>query len=59
MNDQPLKIFKVEACDDVVYVKAPTLRAAKAHITRVVGWVPKSLLTFTEVVSLPKNEIYL
>jgi hypothetical protein len=48
--------WKIVAQSDTVYVEAPDERGAKERLTAVMGEIPASLLTITEVKKLPKNE---
>jgi hypothetical protein len=54
-----MKIFKIEAQGDVVYVQAADKAAANARLTEMMGTIPLWLLTFTEVDALPKGEEFL
>jgi hypothetical protein len=54
-----MKIFKVEAEGDTLYIQAKTLRAAQDKFTSVMGDVPSGLLSWSEVGSLPEGEEFL
>ena len=55
-----MKTYKCEAMGDVVYIQADDLLSAKARFTEVMGDdVPESMLTWSEVESLPDGEEYL
>jgi len=53
------KIFKVEAEGDTMYINADNLDQAKYRLLKMVGPIPESLLTWTEVSELPKGEEFL
>lgn len=53
------KIFKVEAEGDVVYVDATDLADAKKQFKQKIGDIPSSLLTFSQVDSLPEDEVFI
>lgn len=48
--------FKVEAEGDTLYVAADSLDNAKKRFTEMIGEVPDSLVTWTEVDELPAGE---
>jgi hypothetical protein len=54
-----MKIFKVTAQGDVVYIQAVDLEAAKKRLLEVMGEIPAKLLTFSEVDKLPEDEEFL
>ena len=49
-------IFKCEAEGDVVFIEAVDKSAAEARLNEVMGPIPKSLLKWSTVASLPKGE---
>ena len=53
------KIFKCEAQDDIVYIKAKDLDGAKARLREVMEEIPETLLTWTEAKKLPKGQEFL
>lgn len=59
LNRQVKKIFKVEAEGDVVYIQAMSESQARLRLDEVMGYIPESLLKFTEVKKLPKGEEFL
>lgn len=54
-----MKIFKIEAEGDVVYIRADDQDSARIRLTAAMGPIPESLLTWTEVKKLPPGEEYL
>lgn len=54
-----MKIFKVEACGDVLYIKAPHQSDALRKLEEKMGPIPSSLLKWSEVKKLPKGEEFL
>lgn len=54
-----LKIFKVDAQNDTVYVRAKDAESAYNKIVKVFGFIPESLMTLTEIKKLPKGETLL
>jgi hypothetical protein len=54
-----MKIFKVTAEGDTLYIKAKNLRTAQDKFTSVMGEVPSGLLSWSEVDKLPKGEEFL
>ena len=56
---EQVKIFKVEAEGDTMYIKRETLAEAKARLAEICGDIPPSLLKWTEVPKLPKGEEFL
>lgn len=54
-----MKIFKVSAQDDTVYVRAETAELAYEKMNKVFGFIPASLMTIVEVAELPKGETLL
>jgi hypothetical protein len=54
-----MKIFKVEAQGDILYIQAPTKEDAHIQLSEKIGYIPESLLTWSEVKKLPKNEEFL
>jgi hypothetical protein len=56
MAGKGLKIFKVEAQGDTLYIQAKNKVAASEYLTDTMGEIPESLLTWTEVKSLPEGE---
>jgi len=51
-----MKIFKVVAEGDTVYLKAKDLDDAKNILKVKIGPIPDRLLAFSEVDSVPKDE---
>lgn len=51
-----MKIFKVEAQGDTMYMKAEDQQAAERYLFKTVGEIPRSLLTWTEVDKVPEDE---
>ena len=59
MGDE-LRIYKVEAMGDVVYLQADDLADAKdVFYVKFGDEIPSNLLTFTEVLDLPKGEEFI
>jgi hypothetical protein len=56
---QKMKIFKVEAQGDTLYILARTQEEAKIELSEKIGYIPESLLTWSEVKKLPKGEEFL
>jgi hypothetical protein len=54
-----MKIFKVEAEGDVLYIQAPTKEDAHLQLTEKLGPIPNYLLKWSEVKKLPKGEDFL
>lgn len=54
-----LKIFKVQAEGDTMYIQAPTLQDARNKLKDKCGPIPESLLTWTRVDNLPEDEEFL
>jgi len=54
-----MKIYKITAEGDVVYVKAADRVAAYARLIALMGPIPQSLLTYEEVPKLPEGEEFL
>lgn len=54
-----MKIFKVEAEGDVVYIQAKDESYARQRLTEVMGAIPDSLVKYTVVKKLPKGEEFL
>jgi hypothetical protein len=52
-------IFKVEAEGDVMFIKAGDLADAKRKLLAVMGPIPESMLTWTEVEALPAGEEFM
>ena len=53
---QALKVFKIEAQGDTVYVQAVDEDKARAELAEKMGPIPLELLTMTEVPELPEGE---
>jgi len=51
----PKKIFKCEAEGDVLYFKASSEDKAKKKLFDLMGEIPESLLTWTEISELPEG----
>ena len=49
-------IFKVEAEGDTLFIEAVDKEMALAHLTEIMGPIPKSLLKWSTVNKLPKGE---
>lgn len=56
---EALKIFKVEAQGDVLYIQANHQSDALRQLEESMGPIPSSLLTWSEVVKLPEGEEFL
>lgn len=54
-----MKIFKVEAQGDTLYIRAPHKSDALRQLEEFAGPIPSSLLTWTEIAKLPKGEQFL
>ena len=54
-----LRIWKCDAQGDTVYIEAATKADAEARLRSVLGDIPSSLLTWTEVKKLPDGEEFL
>jgi hypothetical protein len=56
-----MKKFRVEITDngekDVMYIIAPSLLEAKERLRNFCGEIPESLLIWSEVERIPKNQI--
>jgi hypothetical protein len=59
MKPSPMKIFKVAAYGDKVYIQAKTKEDAKKRLFDVMGAIPEELLSFSEISKLPKGEEFL
>ncbi len=59
MKAAPLKIYKVEAEGDTLYIQAVDQAIAKATLTAKIGKMPDSILTWSEVKELPEGEEFL
>ena len=51
-------IYKVEAQGDVLYFQAGDLAHAKEAFREMMGEVPESLLTWTQIDKLPDGEVF-
>jgi hypothetical protein len=51
-----MKIWKIEAAGDTVYLQAEDLNHAKKELKGKIGDIPSSMLTFTAVDALPEGE---
>ena len=56
---ETMKIFKVEAQGDTLYIRANHQSDAFRQLEEFSGPIPSELLTWSEVKKLPKNEIFL
>ena len=54
-----VKIFKIDAQGDTVFVKADSEKNAIARLTEFMGEIPRSLLTIEVVDALPTGEEFL
>lgn len=54
-----MKIYKIEAQGDTMYVKAIDESAALKRLSEFAGDIPRSLLTITVVSKLPEGEEFL
>lgn len=54
-----MKIFKVEAQGDTMYIQAPSQLKAQERLEEMCGFIPEELLTWSEVKKLPKGEDFL
>jgi hypothetical protein len=54
-----LKIFKVEAQGDVLYIQAEHQADALCKLEEAMGPIPSHLVTWSEVAKLPANEEFL
>jgi hypothetical protein len=54
-----VKIFKIEAEGDTIYLQAETLAQAKVQLENKMGQIPEELLTWTEIKKLPKGEEFI
>ena len=54
-----MKIFKVEAQGDTLYIQAKDQSDALRQLEEFVGPIPSSLLTWTEIAELPSGEEFL
>jgi hypothetical protein len=54
-----MKIFKVEAEGDTMYIQAPDKDSARVRLFKFTGEMPENLLTWSEVDALPKGEEFL
>ncbi len=59
LNEHDDKIFKVEAQGDTLYIQAPTQEDAHIQLSEKIGYIPESLLVWSEVKKLPKGEEFL
>jgi|HubBroStandDraft_2_1064218.scaffolds.fasta_scaffold197130_3 hypothetical protein len=53
---ETMKIFKVEAQGDTLYIRANHQSDALRQLEEFSGPIPSSLLTWTEIPKLPKGE---
>lgn len=53
------KIFRFEVEGDTIYIQAPDKDAARKRLFIFTGEIPDSLLTWSEVDSLPEGEEFL
>jgi hypothetical protein len=51
-----MKIFKVEAEDDTLYIEAANFQAASDRLEKFMGIIPESLLKWSEAKELPEGE---
>jgi hypothetical protein len=58
-NKEIMKIFKVEAQGDTLYIQANHQSDALRQLEEFSGPIPSSLLTWSEVKKLPKGEEFL
>ena len=56
---EAMKIFKVEAQGDILYIRASHQSDALRQLEEFSGPIPSSLLTWSEVIKLPKGEKFL
>lgn len=54
-----MKIWKCEAMGDVIYIQAADKAAARARLFEVMGPMPDSILSWSEVKTLPEGEEFL
>lgn len=50
------KIFKVEAEGDTMYIGADDQNGARMKLTEAIGQIPESMLSWSEVPTLPDGE---
>lgn len=51
-----MKIWKVEAEGDTLYIEADNFQAANDRLEKFMGIIPESLLKWAEVKELPEGE---
>lgn len=51
-----MKIFKIEAVDDTIYVESDSKNDAIIRLQEMIGPIPEELLTVTQVDELPAGE---
>ena len=51
-----MAIFKIDAEGDTVYIEAKDKTDAYGRLCEVMGPIPQSLLTFTQIKKLPTGE---
>ena len=56
MNYGELLTWKVEAQGDTIYIQAPTFDDAELKFIEAFGRVPKKLVTWTQIDSIPEGE---
>jgi hypothetical protein len=59
LNEHGDKIFRVAAQGYLFYIQAPTQGDAHIQLSEKIGYIPESLLTWSEVRKLPKGEEFL
>lgn len=55
-QERIMKIFKVEAEGDTLYIQAESQKAARKQLHDKIGYVPDGMLTWSEVESLPEGQ---
>jgi hypothetical protein len=55
-KEKPVKIFKIQAEDDTVYIQAENEQAARERLKEVCGPIPNSMLKIEETDKLPEGE---
>ena len=59
MSKSKLKIYKCDAQGDTVYIRATSEQQAREILFGSMGEIPDSLLTWSTIEKLPKNEEFL
>lgn len=56
LTERHVKVFRVDAQGDTLYINAPTLKEAQAVLCRHMGDIPQNMLRWSGQVRLPDGE---